>query len=113
MNGAGEQQDDRDDMDHGEQEQQLQHGTMDEQHDGTSQMSEDVQLTEGHPAVGAMVPTLPSQKEIAEHELTRIPFRAWCPHCVAARGVEAKHTRTDTDKEKETNTITTVGFDCM
>eukprot|EP00969_Alexandrium_andersonii_P341694 15103145-Alexandrium_andersonii.AAC.1 len=31
------------------------------------------------------MPEEPTRKEFAEHQLTRIPFRAWCPHCVGGK----------------------------
>ena len=30
-------------------------------------------------------PGTPSRQEVLEHELTHLPVRSWCPHCVAAR----------------------------
>ena len=36
-------------------------------------------------------PKLPTQKEIDEHCLTHLPFRNWCPHCVAGKGKMAPH----------------------
>ena len=31
-------------------------------------------------------PGQPSRAEREQHELTHIPFRSWCPHCVRGRG---------------------------
>ena len=31
-------------------------------------------------------PCLPTRAEIDEHELTHLPFRNWCEHCVKGRG---------------------------
>ena len=45
-----------------------------------------VQLPRGLPA-----PTLPSKSEIELHNLTHIPYRSWCPHCVAARRKNDPH----------------------
>ena len=36
-------------------------------------------------------PQLPSQKEIDEHCLTHLPYRNWCPHCVAGKGKMGAH----------------------
>ena len=30
----------------------------------------------------------PTQQERDEHELLHMPFRSWCPHCVAGKSVE-------------------------
>ena len=27
-------------------------------------------------------PLLPSAKKVQEHQVTHLPFRSWCPHCV-------------------------------
>ena len=31
-------------------------------------------------------PRLPSREEVQEHELTHIPYRSWCVHCVRGAG---------------------------
>jgi len=36
-------------------------------------------------------PRQPSEEERREHNLTHLPFRNWCPHCVRGRGREADH----------------------
>ena len=43
-------------------------------------------------------PKLPSQKEVDEYNLSHLPYRSWCPCCVAGKGKVASHfkqTRTD------------------
>ena len=35
---------------------------------------------------GLKVPGEPSSSERKQHELTHLPFRDWCPHCVKAKG---------------------------
>ena len=35
----------------------------------------------------------PSPQEIAEHNVTHMPYRAWCAHCVAGRGKADPHRR--------------------
>ena len=34
---------------------------------------------------------LPSGAEVEQHELTHLPFRNWCRHCVHAKGKESPH----------------------
>ena len=34
---------------------------------------------------------LPSLAEIEEHNLTHLPYRNWCRHCVRGRGKESAH----------------------
>ena len=36
-------------------------------------------------------PKLPTEKEVEEHNLTHLPYRNWCPHCVAGKGKAASH----------------------
>ena len=36
-------------------------------------------------------PKLPSQKEVDEHDLSHLPYRNWCPFCVAGKGKLASH----------------------
>ena len=38
-------------------------------------------------------PLLPSSSEVADHQLTHLPFRNWCPHCVNGRATEMGHRR--------------------
>ena len=44
-------------------------------------------------------PRRPSESEVAEHELTRLPFRSWCTHCIRGRGDAAPHVRADRDDD--------------
>ena len=43
---------------------------------------------------GIPAPRVPSRREREEHELTHLPYRCWCDHCVSGRGVQAPHTST-------------------
>ena len=36
-------------------------------------------------------PRLPSVREVEEHNLTHLPYRNWCPHCVRGRGKDLDH----------------------
>ena len=36
---------------------------------------------------------MPSQEEVEKHNLTHLPYRNWCPHCLKGRGKEAPHHR--------------------
>ena len=46
---------------------------------------------EANPARGLTAPAQPTQQERAEHELTHLPFRSWCPRCVANKGRADNH----------------------
>ena len=52
---------------------------------------ENVDVDDAFIAKGSPIPIKPSQREIDEHELTHLPFRSWCAHCVRARTMEDKH----------------------
>jgi hypothetical protein len=45
-------------------------------------------------------PKLPTQAEVKEHQLTHLPFRSWCHHCVNGRGKEMPHEREKTSDEQ-------------
>ena len=36
-------------------------------------------------------PGKPSPEEVEQHNLTHLPYRSWCRHCVRGRGKEAPH----------------------
>ena len=36
---------------------------------------------------------IPSPEEVDRHNMTHLPFRNWCPHCMRGRGKEAPHHR--------------------
>ena len=52
---------------------------------------------EGKRSVLKMLVKLPSRAEIEEHELTHLPFRNWCRHCVKGRA-RKPHTRSKRTK---------------
>ena len=45
-------------------------------------------------------PKLPSEAEVKAHNLTHVPFRNWCPHCVRGRGKELPHKRRTGEEEQ-------------
>ena len=45
--------------------------------------------TEGQDARSGIIPVLPSDAEVDQHELTHLPSRSWCRHCVRAKGKES------------------------
>ena len=56
----------------------MDHGRMDEGEDGRRPR-------------GLRAPFVVSKEERELHELTHTPYRAWCPHCVRARGRNTPH----------------------
>ena len=48
--------------------------------------------------IAAPNPRKPSSGEVAEHELTHLPFRSWCAHCVRGKGKSADHRKVQEDR---------------
>ena len=44
--------------------------------------------TGSRPVTKMLDPKLPSREEVLAHQLTHIPYRNWCPHCIKVRGKE-------------------------
>ena len=40
-------------------------------------------------------PRLSTQREIDDHNLTHLPYKSWCAHCIAGKGKVAHHTKQD------------------
>ena len=36
-------------------------------------------------------PQTPSKEEVEEHNITHIPFRDWCPHCIRGKAKRRAH----------------------
>ena len=47
--------------------------------------------TEARQAQCRPTPHRPSAKEVAEHNLTHLNYRSWCPICIRAKGVSEPH----------------------
>ena len=43
-------------------------------------------------------PYKPSEKEVDEHDLTHLPYRSWCRHCIRGRGKETSHEKQDAEE---------------
>lgn len=41
---------------------------------------------------------LPTEQEVEEHNLTHLPYRSWCAHCVRGRGEANPHRRIQRDE---------------
>ena len=46
-------------------------------------------------------PTEPTKQDILEHNLTHLPFRSWCPCCVAAKAKQWPHRKAAPKGEDE------------
>ena len=43
-------------------------------------------------------PGAPTAKELEEHNINHLPFRSWCPHCVAGKAQDRPHKMQKADK---------------
>ena len=65
-----------------------------EGHETEDEEVEDLNREHGHRVVRSLLdPKLPSEEELHRHNLTHMPYRSWCPHCVRGRGKEMSHRR--------------------
>ena len=61
-----------------------------EKEDGELEPPEEEQFGKRNPRK-MLDPKLPSQREVEEHNLTHLPYRNWCAHCVLGKGKSAPH----------------------
>ena len=80
---------------------------MHEEGDGAAEeaMGEDKERAEAEEELRkpkpAARPQTPTKEEVHEHEVTHLPYRSWCKHCLRGRGVSAPHpTRTSRRKSE-------------
>ena len=66
---------------------------------------------EGEHVKNLCAPCRPSQEEVENHMATHVPFRSWCPHCVAGQSPARSHFRKDTGKDE--NQVPMVSLDYM
>ena len=45
-------------------------------------------------------PKVPTAAQIAAHNISHLPYRSWCPHCVAARRPNSHHARSSSEDRK-------------
>ena len=72
--------------------------------EGECVIGEDVQQGERKP-VKMNDPVEPSAEERKEHEITHLPYRNWCRHCVRGRGKEAPHEKKKGGVDGELNEL--------
>ena len=69
--------------------------------------------TEAQWASGKKFGTKPSQEEVDRHELTHLPFRSWCQHCVFGRAKNDPHFASKGPESEGVSDISTVSLDYM
>ena len=60
---------------------------------------------EGQDAKVGCVPCMPTQEEVDVHNATHVPFRSWCPFCVAGKAKANPHFRKDSERVKNENIV--------
>ena len=56
-----------------------------------------------------IAPNPPSKQERMEHEVTHLPYRTWCAHCVRGRGRDDPHHDGPAAADKE---VPIISMDC-
>ena len=52
----------------------------------------------------------PTPQEVDEHNVTHMPYRAWCRHCVAGRGKEDPHRRVKQESKEAGIPVSSVDY---
>ena len=58
-------------------------------------------MEEGQKAKALYKPSLPSAQEIDQHNVSHLPYRSWCPHCVKGKRKGKAHFRKKVKEEEE------------
>ena len=69
--------------------------------DGDEEKDAEESRDEGRAVIRMLDPKLPSPAEVEQHDLTHVPYRNWCRHCVRGRGKEAAHKKMADKMERE------------
>ena len=73
--------------------------------DAIRPITQHIELEEGQDATVACKPCMPSAQEVELHNTTHIPFRSWCPYCVAGKAKANAHRSQDEDKVCSDNVV--------
>ena len=76
-------------------------GQYNENVEVSSSGDDDDEVDEGRVPGSLTSPEGPSNQERETHNLTHIPFRSWCEHCVKGRARKRAHKRRNPDIKKE------------
>ena len=58
---------------------------------GPTEVCDQIQDSEAQDSRGIKQPYTPSLEEVIDHEMTHLPFRDWCKHCVFGRAKGDSH----------------------
>ena len=56
------------------------------------------------------IPAKPTPEMIAAHEVSHLPFRSWCSHCVRGRGKSFQHRRVQHDQDDEAHPVVSLDY---
>ena len=56
------------------------------------------------------IPAKPSPEMIAAHEVSHLPFRSWCSHCVRGRGKSFQHRKVQHDQDDEAHLVVSLDY---
>ena len=65
---------------------------------GGEERKEKDEEEEAREPVVMTTPKTVSRREREDHNLTHLPFRSWCPHCVMGRAKSHPHRRTEREE---------------
>ena len=82
----------------------------DKEESRNEELGDEDQEDEHQKARAIASPDLPRRREVEEHNLTHIPFRCWCNHCLRGRGRRSAHKRRDGVDDRA---VTTYSIDYM
>ena len=68
------------------------------------------EVSEGRAAKPLRAPALPNPEEIEAHNVSHIPYRAWCSHCVRGRGKSFAHHRVDRPEDPEEVPVVSIDY---
>ena len=68
------------------------------------------EVLEGRAAKPMRAPALPNLEEIEAHNVSHIPYRAWCSHCVRGRGKSFAHHRVDRPEDPEEVPVVSIDY---
>ena len=56
------------------------------------------------------IPAKLTPEMIAAHEVTHLPFRSWCSHCVRGRGKSFQHRKAQHDQDDEAHPVVSLDY---
>ena len=83
---------------------------VEEKGDVKDEQDEEGEVEEAKVAKPARDPGAPTRAEIEAHEPTHLPFRSWCPTCIAGRRDNPPHKRREDEERQVPEVMLDYGF---